>query len=541
MRRSALYASARLTSYSNATPIARTFLIGVSNFHYSHYYKRAQQQDVSYERSQNVLDTLEERGFIKEIAGDRTALSTLHASRHVGAYTGIDPTAPSLHLGHLVPLMVLFWLHAYGHPTVSLIGGATARVGDPSGRLTTRQSMQSDVHKNNLVSIYTQVKGLWDHAEHRINRHGQCKVGEVVPKRQVLNNAVWMDKLSLVDFLRFAGTAARMGTMLGRDTVKNKMTRGDGMSFAEFTYPLLQAWDWWHMYSTMGVGVQIGGSDQYGNIIAGIDTIKHMKAGQEHYEAFGAIPNAPIGLTVPLLTSSSGVKFGKSEGNAIWLDPDMTSSFDLYGFLLRSSDADVGRYLRLFTFLSEHSIVMLLEQHSHNPTQRKAQHTLAFEVLALVHGEEAALRTAEQHRKMRRPTLDSLVTDSQRISDSTTVSQTEDGKVVEAPSTRSRLPYSLVNKSRISCILYHAGLVETRQEGARLVKSGGCYIGARPKGHDEKTDELEFTPVDDKPLDMGQLMANGNILVLRVGKWKVKVIEVVSDDDFDGDISDHAK
>jgi tyrosyl-tRNA synthetase len=314
------------------------------------------------------------------------------------------------------------------------------------------------------------------------------------------------------------------------------MERGDGMSYSEFTYPLLQAWDWWHMFQDRAVQIQIGGGDQYGNIIAGIDAVKHIAqahAPAEHRTAWldaeGRLKDdvSPMGLTVPLLTTSTGEKFGKTAGNAIWLDPTMTTPFDLYGFLLRSSDADVERYLHLFTFVPAPEIAAVMAQHRQDPGKRPAQHLLAAEVLELVHGVDVAARTRAEHQRLRAPSLASLATPP--VDASAPAAAAADAVL------RTRLPRSLVEGTPVARILYHAGLVESKSEGARMVGKGGVYVATAaaegPCGGERTT--LSFSSVKDVKADEVQGLVQDGLLVLRLGKWKVRVIEVVDDDDFD--------
>ncbi|KAF7846102.1 hypothetical protein BT93_L5252, partial [Corymbia citriodora subsp. variegata] len=419
--------------------------------------------------------------------------------------------------------MVLFWLYRHGHHTVSLVGGATGKVGDPSGRLTSRAKTTEAVIQANLESMYAQLEQLWENAKTMAGRHGGAM--EETGKLELLNNAQWLDNLNILEFLRVMGNGMRLGALLGRDTVKNKMEKGDGMSFSEFTYPLLQAWDWWRMYLDKGVQVQIGGGDQYGNIIAGIDAVKYIAQSQAHgferrawVDGQGRLMDeaCPMGLTVPLLTTSSGEKFGKSAGNAIWLDRTLTSSFDLYGFLLRSADDDVERYLKLFTFLPITAIETIMTEHKMNPGQRKAQHLLAGEVIQLVHGAEEAEQARAEHQAMRSPTVNSLT--QQSTSDEA------------ANETIVKLPKSLVHDTPLARILYHAGIAATKSEGARLIAKGGIYVASISPQEDDK---LIFTAVKNlTSSDVESLIIDGR-LMLRLGKWKVRVIEVVSDEEFE--------
>lgn len=313
------------------------------------------------------------------------------------------------------------------------------------------------------------------------------------------------------------------------------MEKGDGMSYSEFTYPLLQAWDWWQMYQERSIQIQIGGGDQYGNIIAGIDAVKYIaqhalnsKHQSKWLDADGRLKEdvSPMGLTVPLLTTSSGEKFGKSAGNAVWLDRNMTTPFDLYGFLLRSADDDVERYLRLFTFVSTAEIATIMQIHHDDPGKRTAQHLLASEVVEMVHGAEEAARTRSEHQVLRAPTLASL--------NRTMQGGEEQARAVDA-SKRIKLPKSLVHDTPFSRILYHAGLVGTKSEGARLISKNGVYVATAPKQSptNEGNGQLDFTQIkDQKASDVRHLIVDG-LLILRLGKWKVRVVEVVEDNDFD--------
>jgi tyrosyl-tRNA synthetase len=318
-------------------------------------------------------------------------------------------------------------------------------------------------------------------------------------------------------------------------SVKNKLEKGDGMSFAEFSYPLLQAWDWWHMYNTKGIQMQIGGSDQYGNIIAGIDAVKYISS---HHpdpvvrEGKDKALAQPVGFTVPLLTTSSGEKFGKSAGNAIWLDKEQTSSFDLYGFFMRQSDADVGRYLRLFTFLPIEEIDTVMEAHMEAPEQRKAQHLLAREFVELVHGAEEAKAAETQHRLLF----------SKPSSTPTTILE-EDGNgqkkpavitLNNAPKANIKLPASLIYNKSIGRILYAAGLADSSSEGHRLVEASSVYIGAMPGQKLAMSDAaLSFTPIKNWTNDVtANFLVDDKVMILRRGKHNIRIVELVTDEEW---------
>lgn len=476
--------------------------------------QRAQQ--VHRGERKSLFSILEERGFVKDLAGDRNALESLLTDKRIAAYSGIDPTAPSLHLGHLLPLMVLFWLYVHGHKAISLIGGATAKVGDPTGRLTSRPEVDTGTRLVTTNSLKDNVRSLWTHLETYADRHGYVR--ERSWRRTIDNNAVWLNKLSVIDFLSAAGTVNRIGAMLGRDTVKNKLSQGDGMSFAEFTYPLLQAYDWWHLYQS-GCQLQIGGSDQYGNIVAGSDLIKHMLPRRSTPNDVKQL-SGPFGLTVPLLTTAAGAKFGKSAGNAVWLNKNLTSPFELYGFLLRSADADVERYLKLFTFLPLDHISAVMAEHQADPGQRKAQHLLASEVVELVHGIEEAKKTKTEHTISRTPTLESLQAQTEGAEDN---------------SNRIFLPRSLVFETLPAPILYRAGLATSVSHANRIIKAGGAYI-ARQSAEEGVTADgaLVFRPMKEVTADtINDFIQTNGMLIIRIGKWNVKIVKIVTDEEYD--------
>lgn len=314
--------------------------------------------------------------------------------------------------------------------------------------------------------------------------------------------------------------------------VKNKMEKGDGMSFAEFSYPLLQAWDWWHMYNTKGIQMQIGGSDQYGNIIAGIDAVKYICTNHPDPAIQRDIKDTllePVGFTVPLLTTASGEKFGKSAGNAIWLDKEQTSSYDLYGFFMRQSDADVGRYLRFFTFLPIDQIDTVMKEHMEAPERHKAQHLLAREFVELVHGIDEAEAAERQHRMLfSKPGSDAATNFD---GDGKTQAAPDIITLNNAPKAKIKLPASLIHTKSIGRILYAAGLAESSSEGHRLVASKSVYIGAMPGQKLAMSDAaLSFTPIKNwKNEETVNYLVDGKVMILRKGKHNIRIVEVVTD------------
>lgn len=311
----------------------------------------------------NFIEDLKWRGALNQIT-DEAGLLEAMASGKVGAYVGTDPTADSLHLGHLIPFMVLKRFQKAGGKAVIIIGGATGAIGDPRPT-TERQLLSSEQLAENEKGITAQVTKLFGDNDTRI-----------------VNNNDWLGQLTLTDFLRDYGKLFSINVMLKKDVVASRLETG--ISFTEFTYQVLQGIDFHELWRREDVKLQIGGSDQWGNITSGIDLI-HSLEGNEA-KAFG--------LTIPLMTDSTGKKFGKSEGNAIWLDPKKTSPYTFYQFWLNQGDADVVKYLKYFTFLGSEEIDALAEAVATNPGERLAQRRLAQEVTKFVHG-EAAVKEAE--------------------------------------------------------------------------------------------------------------------------------------------------
>ena len=483
----------------------------------------------------HFLDMMEERGFVHQLAGDREWIKNLMTNKRVGAYVGIDPTAASLHVGHLLPLMSLFWMYTHGYHAVTLLGGATAKVGDPIGRLTARDKEHSSIRAANMVNMHYQLKKLWANVEKYGEKFGHK--WEWAWHRELVNNNTWLNKLSVIELLQILGSGMRLGPMLGKDTVKQRL-EGNGMSYAEFSYPILQAWDWWHMYNTKGIQMQIGGADQYGNIIAGTTAIKHISATHPDPDVRrgkDALDAQPFGFTVPLLTTSSGAKFGKSAGNAVWLDKEMTSTNDLFGFWMRQADADMPRYLRYFTFIPSSEIDKIIEQHNAAPEERLAQRTLARNFLELVHGDEEA-KAAEAHHRLLygKPTLASLMTtekaDFKPIATSTEKKGPAPITLNNAPQMNITLPRSILTKS-IGKIIYAAGLASSNSEAHREVSKGGIHIGGTPSQKKAMAEEeLKFTPVKNWVIaDTEKYVISDNVLVLRKGKHNIRIIKLVSD------------
>ncbi|KAK4129367.1 hypothetical protein N657DRAFT_639979 [Parathielavia appendiculata] len=496
-------------------------------------------QEIKDGKRPNLWDILEERGYVKDTAGSKDTIRELMRTKRIGAYVGVDPTASSLHVGHLLPLMPLFWMYMHGYAAFTLLGGSTVKIGDPTDRLKDRAVIGNADLAMNVTKMHYQMKKLWTNVEAQARRHGYQK--EWAWKRGIVNNNTWWNSLPMLEVLKRAGRYMRVGPMLSRDTVKRKMTEGDGVSFAEFSYPIMQGWDWWMLFSKHKVQMQIGGSDQYGNIITGVDIVKAVRNSEPAPNL--RIPwkgplDDPVGFTVPLLTDSSGAKFGKSAGNALWLDQFMTSAFDLYGYFVRRPDADVEKLLKLFTFMPMEEIQKVMTEQMEDPSKRGAQHRLAYEVLTLVHGEDAAKEAQQQHRMMYSkggPAIPSVIG--------------ELGEEYEAPSGKPTtpnnaprfdmiLPESLIMGKSIGRILFAAGLVESARQGHLLAEQQGAYIGGMPgrkvgQGQPMDPSQLTWNPIKLWfPQETQRYLIDGKLLILRKGKHNVRIIKMVSDEEY---------
>ncbi|KAK7983190.1 hypothetical protein PG989_010592 [Apiospora arundinis] len=479
-----------------------------------------------------LWDIFKERGFVKDLAGTDEQIATLMKRKRIGAYVGIDPTAPSLHVGHLLPLMALYWMYYHGYGANSLIGGATVRVGDPTGRLQDRDSMTGADITTNITKIHYQLGRIWQNVDQLGTRFGYKK--EWAWSRALLNNSTWFRNTPFIEVVQRLFSGMRMGPLLSRDNVKQRL-KGDGMPLDEFVYPLLQAWDWWHMFSSpRQVMMQIGGSDQYGNIVTGIEAIKHLRDTEP--DPSKRMPDdllhTPVGFTVPLLTDSSGAKFGKSAGNAVWLDPFMTSSFDLYGYFMRRPDADIENLLRLLTFLPMDAIKSTMERQASEPSKRVAHHTLAYEVVALVHSPKLAQEVQLEHKERYGKRSGTQV----HIGEYPSEGPATTGRAVDFKAD-IELPESLLKQKSIGKILHAAGLASSGSEGHKLTANGGAYIGGAPSGTAKsggmRVGELTFVPVKTWfPEDNHKFLIDGKLMILRRGKHFVRIVKMVSDEDW---------
>ncbi|XP_019791022.1 tyrosine--tRNA ligase, mitochondrial isoform X3 [Orcinus orca] len=337
--------------------------------------------------AQGLLAMQKARGLFKEFfpeRGTKTELPELFDRGTAGSfpqtiYCGFDPTADSLHVGHLLALLGLFHFQRAGHNVIALVGGATARLGDPSGRTKEREALEAERVQSNARALRQGLKAL------AANHQQLFANGRTWGSFTVLDNSAWYQKQDLVDFLAAVGGHFRMGTLLSRLSVQTRLKSSEGMSLAEFLYQVLQAYDFYYLFQHYRCRVQLGGSDQLGNIMSGYEFI-HKLTGEDVF-----------GISVPLITSTTGAKLGKSAGNAVWLNRDKTSPFELYQFFVRQQDDLVERYLKLFTFLPLPEIDHIMQLHVKEPEKRGPQKRLATEVTKLVHGQEG-LDSAKRYR-----------------------------------------------------------------------------------------------------------------------------------------------
>jgi len=307
---------------------------------------------------ENLIAELRWRGLIQDmIPGTEERL----CKEPISAYVGFDPTADSLHIGSLIPIIVLVHLQKYGHKPIALVGGATGMVGDPSGKSEERNLLSKEILDKNVAAVKKQLSKFLVFNSDKTNA------------AEMVNNYDWFQNFSFLDFIRDVGKHISVNYMMAKDSVKKRLEGDNGMSFTEFTYQLVQGYDFYWLYKNKNCQLQFGGSDQWGNIVTGTELIRRKAGGEA------------LAFTCPLLTKSDGSKFGKSEKGNIWLDAEKTSPYTFYQFWLNTADADAERFLKVFTFLSENEIKTLVQQHTGNEQQRILQKKLAEELTCFVH------------------------------------------------------------------------------------------------------------------------------------------------------------
>ncbi len=425
--------------------------------------------------SENIYDELEWRGLVyDETEGVRDFIR----DQKIALYNGFDPTGTSLHVGSLVPMIQLARFQRFGHAPIAIAGGGTGMIGDPSGKSEERMLLSLEEVEANLAGIRTQLAGVLDF-DARTN-----------PAR-IVNNADWLTSISLMDFLRDVGKHFSVNYMAAKDSVKSRLEREEGISFTEFTYMLLQAYDYLVLHDRFNCRLQTGGSDQWGNILAGVELIRRMRATQVH------------GLVFPLITRADGTKFGKTAaGTSIWLDPQRTSPYRFYQFWLNTDDANAINYLKYFTFLDRHAIAELAEALDRRPEQREAQRALAREMTRMIHGDTALQRAELASAVLFGGELEGL--GAADIAD------------IFADVPSSELPRSALQDGGASLVelLAASGLATSRGQARRDIEGGGIYLNNIRVTDRDRTAGLEDT-------------IEGQFLVLRKGRKKYHLVRVL--------------
>jgi tyrosyl-tRNA synthetase len=426
---------------------------------------------------QRLFDVLRQRGFVEQTTGDDAIADLLGTP--ITCYIGFDPTAPSFHVGSLVPIMALAHLQQHGHRPIALVGGATALVGDPSGKTEMRQMLMEEQVSRNAESLKSQLSRFVDFRD---------------DKAVLMNNADWLAKLEYIPFLRDIGRHFSVNRMLASEFCRLRLE--SGLSFIEFNYSLLQAFDFLHLYRTEHCVLQMGGSDQWGNIIAGIDLIRRV----EHGTAFG--------MTFPLITTSSGDKMGKTAKGAVWLDPGLTSSYDYYQFWINTADADTTRFLALFTFLPLSEIEAIKDVEGADLNAVKS--ILAFEATRIVHGQDQAAKAVKGSAG-----VFGVRAIDPEILPSSTIPRHSSEKELQA------IPSTLIGPDRLKRgiaafkLFSEVDLCESGGAARRLIQQGGGYVNG-------KRIEAVDTIISEKDLHRGEIL-------LRAGKKRYHRIEMSTD------------
>ena len=411
----------------------------------------------------NIVDELEWRGLINQ-STDLEALKEA-TENSISLYCGFDPTGSSLHAGHLVPLIMLKRFQQFGHRPIALAGGATGMIGDPRD-VGERSMLTEEQIAENMQMIKTQLESFVDFTDE----------SDVASPAVMVNNADWISQINVIEYLRDIGKNFSLNTMLDRDTVKRRL-ESDGISYTEFSYMLLQANDFVHLHNEYDCVLQIGGGDQWGNIVSGVDLNRRVNGAKVH------------GLTVPLVTDAEGNKFGKSTGGGkLWLDPQMTSPYSWYQYFINAGDAVVIDYLRWFTFLAQEEIADLERKVEEEPYKREAQRVLAREMTTLVHGAQAteAVELASQALFGK--------AELQDLDEATLSSALQETEVAEVSSDATILD-----------LLVGAGLEKSKGAARRTVGEGGAYV------NNQRIEDIEWSP-------SSQDLLHGSWLVLRKGK-----------------------
>ena len=420
----------------------------------------------------NAIETLKERGLFDNVTSPEI-LKLVQSPTAV--YAGFDPTSSSLQVGNFVTIMGLAHFQRAGHKVIALAGGATGMIGDPSGKSSERNLLSPEDVARNLEGVRENLSRFLDFDS------------KTAPAK-IVNNNDWIEKFSFVEFLRDVGKHFRMGTMLGKESVRARMESESGMSYCEFSYQLIQAYDFLHLWDAENCRIQIGGSDQWGNITAGVDLIRKLRGG----EAFG--------MTFPIICDSSGQKFGKSAGNAVYLDHNRTSYYDFYQFFIRTEDTDVIRFLKIFTFLPLAQIEEIARETAAAPEKRLAQKTLAEEMTRTIHGSAGVLIAQRASEVLFGGSMDGMKADDLI-------------KVFSNVPSRE-LPLASVSNIGFLDVALAAGLCKSKGDARRLVTEGGFYVN-----------NIRISDVAGKVT--GDMLIDGRVLVMRAGKKNYCLVKVI--------------
>ena len=429
----------------------------------------------------NFVEELRWRGMIQDIMPE-TEQHLLEALR--AAYVGIDPTADSLHIGHLVGVMMLRHFQNCGHKPYALVGGATGMIGDPSGKSVERNLLTEEVLTHNIAGIKKQLAKFLDFESQASNR------------ADLVNNYDWMKEFSFLSFIRDIGKHITVNYMMAKDSVKKRFDPNentDGMSFTEFSYQLLQGYDFLHLYREKNLTLQMGGSDQWGNITTGTELIRRIAGGKAY------------ALTCPLITKADGTKFGKSEGGNVWLDPEKTSPYKFFQYWINTSDADAERYIKIFTMLSKEEINSLIAQHTEAPHLRVLQNKLAEELTLLVHGREEL----EKAQKASQILFGNSTSADLRTLDEKTFLEVFDG-VPQAEVSAADIAGGL---DMIAILSAKTGFISSNSEARRALKENSISVNKEKVGEDYQIAEKD--------------LVDGKFILLQRGKKNYFIVKKV--------------
>lgn len=422
----------------------------------------------------DIFADLQWRGLIHQTTADETLPDWLNSGSRT-VYAGFDPTADSLHVGSLLPLMMLRRFQKAGHRPIAIAGGATGMIGDPSGKSAERNLLSQDQLDANLAGIETQMRLLLDF---------ECGDNSAL----LVNNNDWMSQFSYTEFLRDVGKNFPVNVMLAKDSVKSRLSSEAGLSYTEFSYMLLQAYDFVHLFREYGCELQIGGSDQWGNVTAGIDLGRRMSSAQL------------FGITCPLLTKSDGTKMGKTESGAIWLSSERTSPFEFYQYWIRVEDADVSKCLRFLTELGEDDICQLDDSREKEPHKRESQKRLAEEVTRLLHGDQGLAKAVQATQTLFGAEIKDL--------------NDAELKQIFADVPNAQCDHNQLSGDGIGLIdaLQQTGLCKSKSDARRMIDQGSIYVNNKRV---EQVDKILST----------QDLASETTIVLRCGKKKYALLQ----------------